>query len=293
MNIPSEESWYEYLLRGFETLGCRVTLTASNTVASKRIPLSPGFPKSVTITNFDIQFPGQKPRTVWYDWSDFKEGFSPEFMQPNDLYFKIQFHKDFLKFKNVFPIGQTITKMDYFRYVDELRAAAHGTPRKWDIVSVLRSTNVDGRVKMVEALRKTNYKILSGITERSCNKLSFPQSLAMDKLDYIQHLKEQSLSKIAVALYGVGGDWVWRHTEILGMGICLLTLESDYLMPGNPVNCWIEVKRDLSNLQEKLYEYINNDKKREEVAMNGRCYFEKFLSPAAQAKYILEKAEAL
>ena len=60
--------------------------------------------------------------------------------------------------------------------------------------------------------------------------------------------------------------------------------------PGNPQNCWGEVKRDLSDLAEKIDYYLINDEARNEIAKNGMEYYEKFLSPVAQASYLLNIA---
>ena len=60
--------------------------------------------------------------------------------------------------------------------------------------------------------------------------------------------------------------------------------------PGNPQNCWGEVKRDLSDLVEKIDYYLANDEARNEIAKNGKEYYENYLSPAAQARYVLNIA---
>ncbi len=278
--MPLEAQWYGYILQGFKDLGCHICFTEENTKKSK-------YGLNNTITNFDIVFSGNIKATVWYDWSDYKEGFHHEYMSPKDVYFKIQFHKYFKKLKNVYPIGQTVTKMEFFSELPRLRKIAQSANKKWDVVAVFRATNTDSRLKFIRALKKTEYKTLAGLTERNGNVSD--TTILMEKIDYNEHLLQQAQSHISAAMYGVGGDWVWRHMEILGMGVCLLTLESDYVLPGNPQNCWITVKRDFSDLDKKLEVFLNDQTLRNKVAAAGLKYFEEYLSPKAQAKYIIEK----
>jgi hypothetical protein len=279
LKMPFEAQWYGYILKGFRDLGCHVCFTENNTKKSH-------YGLNDTITNFDIKF-ADKTKTVWYDWSDYKDGLHIEYMSAGDVYFKIQFHKYFNRLRNVYPAGQTVTKMEYFTKLPELRQIAQSANKKWDVVAVFRATNTDSRLKFIRALKKTEYKTLAGLTERNGNVSD--TTILMEKIDYNEHLLQQAQSHISAAINGVGGDWVWRHTEVLGMGVCLLTLESDYVMPGNPKNCWITVKRDLSDLNEKLNIYLNDKNQRDKITAAGLKYFDEYLSPMAQAKYIIEK----
>lgn len=53
---------------------------------------------------------------------------------------------------------------------------------------------------------------------------------------------------------------------------------------------WPEIKRDLSDLTEKIGYYLANEEARNEIAKNGMNYYKDYLSPVAQAKYLLNIA---
>jgi spore maturation protein CgeB len=80
--------------------------------------------------------------------------------------------------------------------------------------------------------------------------------------------------------------------EILAIGSCLLTVETNCLELGDFNNCYIKVKNDLSDLEEKVDYYLKHDEEREEIAHNGLEYFNKWLSPEATINYIIDSVRS-
>jgi len=278
--------WYHYLLSGFKELG-EVTISRE---LGKQSHYITGF----TVLAIDIDIDGKKTR-IWYDFCDFLP-IHTDIMSDGDLYFKIMCHKDYpIKYKNVYPIGQTNSSMDYFKVLPELRNNIEEDKMDYDVVGVFRATNYDLRKHCVEIIKKQiNWNTFSGLCFFR-NRPDIPKELLIKKLSFSDHLKKQSKSKICISLPGVGGkdDWCWRDTEVLGMGSCLLNVDMDYLVPKDTEYykkyCQITIKRDLSDLVETVNYYLEHDEERKQIARNGLDYYKKWLTPKAMAKNILNK----
>jgi len=107
-------------------------------------------------------------------------------------------------------------------------------------------------------------------------------------LPFKDHLYEQARTAVNIALPGVGGDWTWRHVELMGMGACMITVEPEYVLPGLPERPYIECNRDLSDLGDMIDALLTHPAYRREVAAAGRRYYEAELSPAAMARRMIE-----
>jgi len=277
--------WYEYLLEGFKSLG--------EVILSEKLCGEARHETSFSILPIDIKV-SDKVIRVWYDFSDFKEAHF-EVMKTGDFYFKITCLKEYMKErKNVYPIGQTTSLMEYFSLVDKLRDARKDKKYQYDIVAVFRVTNYNLRREIVERIRnRKDWLSYTGLAPFR-NRPGIPDSLKMLKLPFERHLALQSRSKICVSVPGVGGyfDWCWREAEILGMGGCLLCLRMETAMPGDFDSCHIAIKANLSDLEEKVDYYLKHDEEREEIAQRGLEYFEKWLTPKAMAQNILNKVKS-
>jgi hypothetical protein len=274
-----QEQWYGYILRGFKEIGCEIVFSDEKTKNS-RCELTNCY------TVFDLCVGNRRIRCI-YDWSDFVK-VNWEQLPDYDLLFKIQFHKSHLNRHKMRAMGQTVALLKYFDVMPDLRREVIKNAYSYDINAVLRATNVKERSKCIKTIKATGRNVIAGLSERA--NYVIDEDILIKRMEYVEHLYTQTHSKINVAMFGIQGDWTWRHTEILGMGACLMTLRSDYLLPGNPAGCWIEIKRDFSDLADKAEYYLTHEKERLEIAAAGRNYFDKVLSPAAQAKYIIDEA---
>lgn len=273
-------SWNQYLYFGFLELGLSVTRTDS---------VWDNFPNIRGILPFDIIWDSGRCQRIWYDISDFSQHYYEKAIKGNDLYFKIMLHKKDLHYDRMHSIGQVTCRPGFHRRLPKLKAIREKQEFAYDVIGIFRATDHGLRTKAVEIVKSQPWKSLVGMASFR-NRPPIPEKIARRKLDYDKHLIFQCRSKICLDFSGVGGEWSWRFTEILGMGCFCLRTEPLHACPGEPQNCWGEVKRDLSDLTEKINYYLANNKARNEIAKNGMNYYENFLSPVAQAKYLLDIA---
>ena len=268
--------WYDYLLTGFKQLTNNVKIVDYLAKESKS-------KLNNQVTAIDIEI-ADKKRRIWYDWCDFHK-VHIELIKKDDLYFKIMLLKGYELQKNLLPIGQTTSRCIFIE------------PNKCDYIYDIsfngRTTNYALRVKAVELI-KSHPEINSNVCLRDyisgSKRPPFDIRLkCKNSLTYGEFMNMINLSKLNLALPGVGGDWTWRHTEILEKGGCLLTTKPFCLLPDNPKDIYIEVNRDLRDLIDKIKYFIKHDKEREEIAKRGKKYYEEYLSPKGQAKWILNK----
>jgi len=274
-------SWNQYLYLGFLKLGLRVERTES---LCDKVPGISG------ILAFDIIWKTGRHQRIWYDISDFSKHCYENAVKGNDLYFKIQLHKKDLHYDRIHPIGQIATRADFHEMLPEFKAIREKKEFAYDVIGIFRASNYRLRTNAVEIVKSQPWKSLVGMASFR-NRPPIPKKIERNKLGYQEHLRLQCISKICLDFPGVGGEWSCRFTEILGMGCFCLRTEHTHACPGEPQNCWGEVKRDLSDLREKIDYYLANDNARNEIARNGMQYYEDFLSPVAQAEYLLDIAE--
>lgn len=291
MNLPNKivkptvadgfSTWNNYLALGFAELGIKVILDRKLWDETKKHGVKGIIP-------LDIYWDSGEPQRVWYDISDFLQQYYEDLGGP---YFKIQMHKDYLKHMGMFPIGQIAAQESFDDTAKQLRQRINSIDHQ--MTAMFRNTDHVGmRIKAVRLLKENGIEGPMKIAN-SRNRGAVPADVIMRKLPYLEHLHLQRRSRLCLALPGVGGDWTWRHTEIMGLARCLVTIKSDYVLPHTPRDCYVEVERDLSNLVEKVKYYSENIKETERIATNGLEYYESFLSPKAQAMYMLTKLKEI
>jgi len=272
-------SWFSYLKVGFETLGIPV----STNDALKKLHDDK---KASGIIPLYITIDGNKHR-VWYDVADFEKDHYERLMEQGDFYFKIQTRADLPLRERFFPIGQIVCSSSYPLHTARLRRLNWRDDKAYDIIHACRATAFDMRVKAAEIILANSRWKSFCVVAHFRNRPEVPESVRGNKLRFMDHMHKQASSKVCLALPGVGGDWTWRHTEIMGIGAFLLTIKPDFILPGNPVDCWGECERDLSDFEEKVDYWLNNDRERLRRAKGGQAYYDRYLSPPAQAKYVI------
>ena len=271
--------WYNYLIRGFKEV-------AGGVVPDTELNKDCFFIMGKMIMPIDID-----GRRLWYDYCDFAP-IHPDIMKDNDLYFKVQYYDDVVKdTKNIFPIGFTVSKIDYFQGLDSRRRIKEQQEYNTDIIALFRTTNYDVRRRAVEIIHsREDWKSLAWL-EWTTKRPKVPKEIEGKGLSYFEHLERQCRSKLCLAIHGVGTRFGinGRVAEILGTGNCLILPEQEARMPSSLEGSAIVLKRDLSDMEEKVDYYINNDEERENIAKKGLEYYEKWLSPRAMVTNMLNK----
>lgn len=281
----ANNSWYAYLLQGLKEFG--------EVIISPELAKLSTFEKGDTITVFDIEINGKKQR-IFYDWCDFMVDHQDRAKEHNALYFKIQ------AYKNITPIGQVVTMMEYLNDLEKLRKIKDYNRYPYDVVGIFssrRGKNGERRIKSCQIVKEIPHcKSLVGMQRRSPIH-EIPKELLTPKIKYSDYLVKSAQTKLSLVWAGVGEyncAFSWRLTECLGIGNAIITHKHNAIYPNHEYfenNCVIIVNPDLSDLQEKIEYYMEHDEEREQIAKNGREYYEKYLTPRAMAKRIIKEVE--
>lgn len=280
--------WYDYLQDGFRALGIPVIF--DEIVEQVRAKNSVVLRSSVTNKTahpIDVVYEDFTQR-IYYDMTDFThECYNFVMRQPDAIYFKTSMLPEYRdKYPRMRPIGQIIAEPKYADYLDGLRKEKRARAYNYDIIGIFATTNYDLRIKAVEIINSKNWKSLAWVWNTFLKRPKAPSALVKTQLGIREHLRLQSHTKLCLALPGIG-DWTFRHVEVMGMGNCLVSPKPQVLLPGNPENCWIQISRDFSDFVEIVDYYLKHEDERECIAHNGAIYYENYLSPTAQAKYML------
>lgn len=283
--MPGFGDWIYYLKSGLEQLGIPVEMSDEMRHVKRT---KYGFAKGLFF--FDMIFNDGTQR-VWYHTGDFMNEYYQQVVSDKEPYFKIQIAADQEMYPNLFPVGQRTTDMSYFRFLPEMRKLAKKKEYKYDVVAIFRATELKNRLKAVQIIRKQPWRSLAWMTDHPNRKAPAPWKSSR-WLSYKEFLALNCQSRLGMTMPGVG-PFTCRMIETLGMGACCIMAEPDWILPGNPVNCWVEFKRDFSNFVEVVNHYLASQEERDEIARNGFKYYEEYLSPLGQARYVLRKVTEL
>lgn len=225
---------------------------------------------------------GGETRRVWYDFSDFRRSFPM-----GGPLFKVQA----VQGEPVLPIGQGVgAAHEYLEMLTALRDLA-AVPPQQNVAAVFSNTDKTGlRDRAVRTLKSRGLSGPIGLCRFNGLRSEPPEDIRASRLTARRHWIEQAISSMCVALPGVEGDWTWRHTEVLGIGRPLLTLQTDQTMPGNWRGCWAEAKRDLSDLGDRVSGLMADEAERERLGRLGRWYYETSLRPDRMVRRIIDES---
>jgi len=271
--------WHRYLQMGLSRAGYEVIVDSALDAACGN-----------HTTAFDVLINEATVRCV-VQWEWRAKGF--ENKDPAELWFAVDLDPAD-QGDRILPIGQCCAQKGGFRFIrelDRLRALADQHDYGWDVLAVFRAGMPGRRVDAVRTIRgHADWRSLTAVAPFRRGD-TVPDDVRGGLLEYIEHYEAQCRSRIALALPGEGGvehlDWSWRHTELLGMGVCCLSIKPNCVWVGNPQNCWIEVERDLSDMEEKINYYLAHDDERLQIAANGRAYYDAYVAPEAMARYVI------
>jgi len=270
-------------VRGYHDFLYEGLRTVANVEIDSNIP-KVSKPKCAVFA-IDFMERGKRIR-AWYDWTDFTRTHL-DLVGPKDVYFKIELDKKDLQ-PRVYSIGQ-ITDPLIFEYQAKWRREKDSKKYDCDVYANMRVTDYKMRLLCIQTVKaqKKGWKLDVGLRGR-VNRPVPPAGLSTRRLSLPDTYSKQCHSRICLAVRGIG-EKTWRHMEILGMGCCLLMHETTCAWPANLSGCAIVVKRDFSDMVERIEYYLSHGKEREEIAKAGADYYDKWLSPKAQAKYMIQR----
>lgn len=268
-------AWYEYLLAGLRGL-CKVEIDPAQDALSASREHEQWTSIRFRGTGLDY--------TAVYDWCDFDHSHRNSVIC--DGYWKIMTRNDHAGIR---PIGQTLSLASTLRHLSDLRRLTT-EPSRYDVICLGRATAFDLRVQAVRILRRhPHWRQLTGVSEYP-RRPPVPADVEMPRMDRTSYLRALAQSRVCVALPGVGGDWTWRHTEALAIGVPVVCPSGPYVLPGEWRGAVSQCKRDLSDLGAVVHRLLSDETERKALAKRGLAYYEAHLSPRAMASAILTEA---
>lgn len=275
---------FRYLLLGFSSMG--VSIFESDRLNSDYTEGKP-YP-------FNIVYGKSSERRAYLDVSASKFKHHPELIKPGAYYFKTHLAlEDHGRYERMFPMPQATSNLKIFLDLQNLRKSWQRGRYKHDIVAIFVNSDGGIRQQAVEIIRKQkNWRSAAWmIPHKRLQRPAIPGELVDNKLSYIDHLRMQSRSLLSMGLTGAmknqGASCSFRHVEIWAMGACLVTTKPETVFVGNPKNCWIEIKSDLSDFIDVVNAAIADKARCKRIAKCGREYFDEYLTPEAHALHIL------
>lgn len=230
-------------------------------------------------------------RFVWFDIGTNPDTVAMGLLHsiPSSLYFKIHVRQAMLdRNPRICLIPNSPSTQHFFDNTESLREPP--AEYTYDVLALMRNTDRGLRLAVCKELqRHPEWRTRLGLVPFQ-NRGTIPDDLRLKRLlKPLRHWAAQRTSKLNVALAG-GWALPWcsfRHIELWGMGGCCLTSPLTCALPGNPKNCWVEFKDDMSDFVEVVSYYLRNPKERVAIAKNGQRYFDRHLTPRAMASCLL------
>lgn len=275
----------KYLKLGFERIGVPVEISGrllrqhnppSNNLGPYVYPLQFVFDKKTQLVFYDINTTGAVFR---------------RFVNKGK-YFKIHIIPRDIK-RGIIPAPNTPSTPDFLKELNSFRYQKDIQEYDWDFFFSGWCSGNGMRIKACKlALSILDRRAYCGMQDFKHHRKA-PDIVKKSRMEPHVHWMVQAVSKLNLALPGGSAmPWVsFRHVELWGIGGAVFTCPPNYHVFGNPKDCWIEFKPDFKDFRAKLEFFLKHDDMREEIALNGRKYFDKHYTPERQAEYFIRKAE--
>lgn len=191
-----------------------------------------------------------------------------------DLYFKMQFDPDGYTFPNVVPGGYIPDGKRLYYHLKKLRKLKETRSYAFD---------VSGRFSLMYSP-----EIRQNAVERLVSQTKFQYNGGLEKVTYLEFLREVARSKINIDLPGLG-PFCFRLINYLAIGTCVVSYPHKALMhvPLEDRKHIVYCREDMSDLVELCDYYLRNDDEREQIAGNARIFFDENLHKSNLARYYL------
>ena len=251
--------WFDPLIAGFKRY-VRVEKT--------HIPQVP----KIIITRFLYQ---GRIYPVVIDQSDYLDSIDEEWARKSLLYFKMHYAVGGYGSANIVPGGFVPHSGSVYRYLPYLRKICKDRTYKYDVYSRFS-------LEFAGGIRQRIHKIISA--------QDFQYGGGASLVRYSRFLREVAQSKICIDVPG-NADVCCRLIDYLAVGTCIIGLKPRTVFHAPMVDREhiAFVKPDLSDLASLCNYYLEHSEEREQMAQNGRQFFDKYLHRDQIAAYYLSK----
>ena len=276
-----------YLKLGFRRLGIPIEITNKwmKRIGPPQNPLGPYI--------YPIEFIFDKGRQlILYDINTTDMIFH-RYINLGFPYFKIHVRPADIKRYGITPVPNTPSTPEFLDHLPALREAKD---RKIYDHDFFFSGWCSANGLRIQACRMAKLQLMEsaycGLQDFKHHRKA-PGGMKKVRMKPFTHWMNQATSKLNLALPGGGAlPWVsFRHVELWGIGAAVLTYPPDYYVFGQRIRmAWMAFRKDFSNFNKVIDFYLKNDDLREEVAANGREYFDANYFPEKQAAYFIRAA---
>jgi hypothetical protein len=270
-----------WLAEGFRILGYEVRV---------------GVERKVVAVPFRIVFTEKREVACCLDISVKKDAIVKEMWNGRYYYFKTHLNPLLmLKYPRLYPIPQAMAHVEYLAVLRKLRKEREKREAEGQLAPDVFGVFAYAKLRMdaVRIVKQMNVQSVVGINKKEAEG-EVPEDLRIERMDSGEYMRTMAISKLALAFPSYGGEagrgpWAsFRHVEAWALGVPVVTTKPmDYLLPGEPNNAWIEVRKDLTDLKEKIEAALKDDALRKEIGKRGRRYFEQYFRPEHHAQYVL------
>ncbi len=221
---------------------------------------------------FEIVISG-RPRRVAVGYSDYLP-IDEDCVRQCDLYFKMQYDANGYSAPNVVPGGYVADGKRLYRRLNKLR--------KLRGQRIYRN-DVSGRFGLAYA-REIREKATGMLIAQD----RFGFEGGMNPIAYSEFLEEIARSRICIDLPGLG-PFCFRLINYLAIGSCIIAYPHSALMhiPLVDRTHIVYCKPDMSDLVDLCEYYLAHDDEREQIALNARQFFDRYLHKDNLVRYYL------
>ncbi len=204
------------------------------------------------------------------------------------VYFKFQYANEGYGRENVVPGGYTLANDVAYRYLPFLRRLRALRRFRHDVYArfgMSRGSEEIRREAVERLAEREDFRFEGGL---------FRYPGGPPKVPYRRHLVDVARTKVCVDMPG-GGDFCTRLVDAFAVGSCVVARPHGVRLP-EPLVDGVQLvycRADLSDLGDVCAELVRDDERREQIARNGRDYFDRHLHRRRLGEYyvaVLENA---
>lgn len=276
----------KWLRRGFEEL--KIPILRSTRYINRFNPRSNRLGPYVYPIGFKF---GEKFVIAMLDINTIPSMVFPDLVGMTKFYFKTHATLEVLRRPNVILFPNSASNMKYLDILEDLRKVKDDTSFALDFFFIGWNDDDGLRLWTIKKARETKrWRTMAACLPFKHHTTVDPK-FQMPRMEYSRYLKTHAVTKISLALPGGRAlpFMSFRHVELLGLGAAVLTRRPTSVPFRKDQFDRSVIYYDREIFVDIVDYYLKNEEERERIAMNGRRYYNKFLSPERHAFYMINQ----